>query len=444
MHKIIVKYCSTGCESTHNFNIQGSVFDQQTLIGCLEHINSDKNEIIAILLDNTEEDYCQDKTELNHCNDDITSRKTTITTIGNECFKDCINLKQLSLPETVSNIGSHALENCQSIEYLKLPDDIKECSIALCRGCSMLREVILPKACTSIKQSCFSQCANLESVTWPCLLESIERLAFANTRLKIMVCPSSVKNIHMQAFADSQLSCLVLHNPKTIVNTKGLPKTCKLLRHEATDIALKDLETSNLFVKKRFKLSPGQYNNQLLFEWIDPLKPELVTSTFFIENITVEPMNTDHYNLVFELADTNRQSEFYYHWILPDINITTTESDRKGQQWQVIVIGLWSIHHAKLFYRKQITQTMNISPLISAFMPIQIKLWLQKDNVQKNHEKEQTAVSCELTNKVDMDVLSNMMIEHCKFIDLLSFFSTARHIKINLTGKYLEKTNHSN
>ncbi len=50
--------------------------------------------------------------------------KYFITSIGDNVFKDCINLKYVAIPKTVRKIGKNAFSGCTGLFELKIPNKV--------------------------------------------------------------------------------------------------------------------------------------------------------------------------------------------------------------------------------------------------------------------------------------------------------------------------------
>lgn len=84
-----------------------------------------------------------------------------IETINAEAFKDCINLKELIIPESVKSIKSKAFEGCTGLKEIVVPDSVTYFGENIFAGCSNLESVVFSnnsplspgvlKGCTSIK-----------------------------------------------------------------------------------------------------------------------------------------------------------------------------------------------------------------------------------------------------------------------------------------------------
>ncbi|MBQ3082180.1 MAG: leucine-rich repeat protein, partial [Clostridia bacterium] len=87
--------------------------------------------------------YVFGATSYNEHEDKIPQSLTTITIekadkIGENCFRNCVNVKNVSLPETVSAIGSHAFEDCRSLVSFTVPIQTQTINSYAFAGCSSI------------------------------------------------------------------------------------------------------------------------------------------------------------------------------------------------------------------------------------------------------------------------------------------------------------------
>lgn len=68
----------------------------------------------------------------------------SITHIGAEAFKNCINLKEIVVPEHVEFIGANAFEGCINLEKVVFKGGAPKIGMDAFKGCSSLKEVVLP------------------------------------------------------------------------------------------------------------------------------------------------------------------------------------------------------------------------------------------------------------------------------------------------------------
>lgn len=86
-----------------------------------------------------------------------------VTSIGDKAFKDCINLKSISIPQGVITIGSSAFMNCKSLENIQIPESVTTINGSAFWYCSGLRSVTFPASLTYMRDA-FNQNTSLESV----------------------------------------------------------------------------------------------------------------------------------------------------------------------------------------------------------------------------------------------------------------------------------------
>ena len=173
----------------------------------------------------------------------------TVTSIGDEAFKDNEDLREITLPKTINHIGMDAFtgtpfyvdknnwENnalyiddylirvkakttgdfvikegtkniaagafmeCEKITAVTIPDSATNINEALFYGCTSLKKVKFPKNIKTIPIGTFLECSGLTSIAIPETVTDIEELAFNScTGLTSITIPKNVKSIRMIAF----------------------------------------------------------------------------------------------------------------------------------------------------------------------------------------------------------------------------------------------------
>lgn len=65
----------------------------------------------------------------------------TVVEIGQNAFRQCVNLKKVVLPNSLTLIITEAFRGCKSIEKIEIPDSVKELEYGIFNDCSNLKEV---------------------------------------------------------------------------------------------------------------------------------------------------------------------------------------------------------------------------------------------------------------------------------------------------------------
>ena len=151
---------------------------------------------------------------------------SSVASIGESAFKECLGLTQLTIPSTVTSIGESAFEECRNLTSLSIESaeasaatglkEIGESAFEMCSKlgsvqlgdniesignnafmyCRALKELVLPTKLTSIGKSAFEACQALESITLPNGLTSIGEGAFRNCKsLAEIVIPENVASM---------------------------------------------------------------------------------------------------------------------------------------------------------------------------------------------------------------------------------------------------------
>ena len=129
----------------------------------------------------------------------------SVTSIGNSAFDHCGNLKSIIIPNSVTNIGEFAFYDCESLESITIPNSVTSISRSAFGYCISLTNIIIPDSVAKIGNSAFNGCKNLTSITIPDSVTSIGDEAFDNCKSLIsIIIPNSVTDIGELAFCDCE------------------------------------------------------------------------------------------------------------------------------------------------------------------------------------------------------------------------------------------------
>ena len=181
----------------------------------------------------------------------VTYNGTTyrVTAIGYSAFKNCKNLRQVSIPSSIKYIGSGAFSNCPSlpvVNNLRYADTYlvtavnKSLSTYTIRegttwissdafnGCNNLTSITIPKSVKYIDQGAFSSAKNLQSIHVAAdhpYFSTIDGVLFNKSRTRLLcyparktgdtyTIPQGVTHIDDYAFYNSLIKHLII--PKTV------------------------------------------------------------------------------------------------------------------------------------------------------------------------------------------------------------------------------------
>ena len=145
-------------------------------------------------------------------------KKTTIpssvVTIGENAFSDCLGLTSIDIPNGVKTIRDSAFENCSNLINVSLQNSIQTIKDKAFKNCKKLQNVILPNKLTTINSEVFANCYNLTSIIIP---ETISDNAFNAAGLVSFHLPRYVENFSPSAIEN----CICL----TTITVDGLNAT---------------------------------------------------------------------------------------------------------------------------------------------------------------------------------------------------------------------------
>lgn len=87
-----------------------------------------------------------------------------VTGIGNDSFRGCSGLTDVTIPDSVKRIGSYAFEDCSVLEYVSIPDGVTTIQDHAFAGCAGLTTMYIPAGVTLIEHSVFYRCASLYAI----------------------------------------------------------------------------------------------------------------------------------------------------------------------------------------------------------------------------------------------------------------------------------------
>ena len=142
-----------------------------------------------------------------------------VTSIGNEAFKWCERLTNVTIPDSITSIGNSAFYDCSSLTSVTIPDSVTSIGEWAFYDCCSLTSVKIPDSVTSIGGAAFWGCSSLTSVTIGNSVTSIGEWAFSDCSLTSVTIPHSVTSIGDCAFSGcSSLTSVTIGNGVTSIN----------------------------------------------------------------------------------------------------------------------------------------------------------------------------------------------------------------------------------
>ena len=137
-----------------------------------------------------------------------------VTEIGEEAFKGCFNIFNLSLPNSVQRIETWAFLDCKNMEAITLGMGLRSCGKDAFEGCYNLHSLHIP--------SMQSWCNITFATKWANPLYFAEGLIIDGESIKVLNIPDGVEQINSYAF---------IYNMQ--INSVKIPKTVTRIGKEA-------------------------------------------------------------------------------------------------------------------------------------------------------------------------------------------------------------------
>ena len=112
-----------------------------------------------------------------------TYKNYSVTTILDNAFEGCTNLKKITIPNSVATIGSYAFSGCSNLTEVNIPDGVTIINSYTFYRCSSLSSIKIPEGVKTIGVRAFDGCSKLTSITIPSSVTTIGTGAFDNSGL---------------------------------------------------------------------------------------------------------------------------------------------------------------------------------------------------------------------------------------------------------------------
>ena len=103
---------------------------------------------------------------------------SSVTSLGNNCFYECRGLTSVTIPSSVTSLGDNCFSYCYSLTSVTIPSSVTSLGYRCFDWCSSLTSITIPSSVTSLGESCFSLCSGLTSITIPSSVTSLGSYCF--------------------------------------------------------------------------------------------------------------------------------------------------------------------------------------------------------------------------------------------------------------------------
>ncbi|MGN1481473.1 leucine-rich repeat protein [Porcipelethomonas sp.] len=87
-----------------------------------------------------------------------------ITSVGNDAFYGCINLKNVTLSDSIEMIGDYAFKGCSLLNSVNIPSVAESIGNYAFSECASLKTILIPESIVSIGTAAFTSCSRLEEI----------------------------------------------------------------------------------------------------------------------------------------------------------------------------------------------------------------------------------------------------------------------------------------
>ena len=136
-----------------------------------------------------------------------------VTSIGDQSFRQCVNLQTITLPATVTNVGNYVFQDCSKLQSISFPG-INSLGQGAFYNCTALTSITIPNAVRIIQSFTFNGCTSLTTATLNESITQIQDYAFFScSKLSTLIIPNSTKSLGASSFGScTGLTSVILGN----------------------------------------------------------------------------------------------------------------------------------------------------------------------------------------------------------------------------------------
>ena len=126
---------------------------------------------------------------------------SSVTSLGNSCFRDCTGLTSITIPSSVTSLGTYCFYGCTGLTSITIPSSVTSIRHNCFYNCTSLTSITIPSGVTSLGTYCFRGCTGLTSITIPSSVTSLGSGCFRDcTGLTSITIPSGVTSLGTDCF----------------------------------------------------------------------------------------------------------------------------------------------------------------------------------------------------------------------------------------------------
>lgn len=135
------------------------------------------------------------------CKTSVIPSDGSVRYIGEEAFRWCSGLKNITIPDSITYIKKSAFNGCSGLTSITIPDSVTSVGVGVFSNCSALESVVIGRGLSYLSQDMFSNCSKLKNITIPDAIETIDTGAFSKcASLVSVVLPDSLKSMNARVF----------------------------------------------------------------------------------------------------------------------------------------------------------------------------------------------------------------------------------------------------
>ena len=311
-------------------------------------------------------EYCiyDDHAELLSCNKEASGdiiipteiEGVPVTSINENAFYECYNIRSVKIPDTVTSIGNSAFFKCKILESVDMGNSITSIGANAFQHCRYLEDIILPDTISNIGYNAFYDTKWLSDrsnendlvavngiliksnygygadVVIPDTISVIIDKVFSGSSINSVVLPDSLKSIGSYAFADTRISTVSIPENVSVIE-EGVFSGCNYLENVILPDSLKEIKSKAFYY--------NALTNVEIPDSVSSIGEKAFSNCYKLKKVTIYNPECEIYdsNLTFCTGYDDVYSEYYFNGTICGYDNSTAQAYAKKYGYKFESLG---------------------------------------------------------------------------------------------------------
>lgn len=171
------------------------------------------------------------------------------TTIGENAFRECRQMTEITIPDSVTTLGNNAFRFCTSLVNIVFNNTLMSIGAGCFYSASSLSTVVIPNSVVSFGSEAFQDCTNLTNVTLSLNITKINNNTFSGcTSLSSIELHDGITEIATSAFQYcGNITSIVIPSTVTMIRGYSFQNCISLISVTVNSVTPPNISSASVF-----------------------------------------------------------------------------------------------------------------------------------------------------------------------------------------------------